>query len=209
MQISQSALFHLCCASFLLGILLALFYDFLYMTRLWLIPHKHCYTVPTIQKLKASRIGAKKSKKVSQKGFQITLFCEDVFFCTASAVAIILLLYWFNNGVFRVISPLCTALGFGLWQIGVSKGVRFVFEWVAFGIETVIYALLLPFKSLLALIIRIHRKTTQKRRYKRLTMQRQNYTQQQFKNIDRAAERLTETWMQKGDRRAKQRKKAV
>jgi hypothetical protein len=214
MQISQSALFWLCCASFLLGLLLALFYDLLYMTRLWTIPPKHRYCVPTIQKLQAPRIEEKKEHGKAPKGFRIALFVGDVFFCFVSAVAMILLLYWLNNGTFRAAAPLCAALGFGLWRISVSKVVRIAFQWLAFILETVIYTLLLPFKHLFKRVASVCRKNAQKKRYRRLAKQRENYTKQHLQNINRAAERLLpiniESRMQKGDRRAKaRRKKAV
>ena len=209
MQISQSALFRLCCASFLIGLLLALFYDFLYMTRLWLMPSNNRYTVPAIQNLRASRIKQKTAKK--RNALHVVLFISDVFFCLVSALAIILLLYWLNNGAFRAVAPLCMALGFGLWRISVSKGVRIAFQWFAFGIETVIYTLLIPLKRLFTLIVRICKKKAQKRRYKRLTKQRQNYTKQHLQNIDRTVEQLlpidVKTRMQKGDGRAKQNSK--
>ena len=216
MQISQSALFRLCCASFILGLLLAFFYDFLYMTRLWTIPPKHRYCVPAIQKFQAARIEGKKEKKKAPKGFRIALFFGDVFFCLVSALAVILLLYWLNNGSFRAAAPLCLALGFGLWRISVSKVVRVVFQWIAFILETTLYTLLLPIKRLFGLIAATYYRNAQKKRYRRLVKQRENYTKHHLQNIDRAAERLLpiniETGIRKGDRRAKtkrRRKKAV
>ena len=212
MQISQSALFRLCCASFLTGLLLALFYDFLYMTRLWLLPPNNRYTVPSIQKRYLPRI---KKKKKAKKGigFRIALFFGDVLFCFVSALAIILLLSWLNYGAFRAATPLGMALGFGLWRVSVSKGMRIAFQWFAFIIETVVYTLLLPIKRLFALIAKTYQRNAQKRRYKRQAKQRQIYTKQQLQNVEKAAERLfpinTQTRTQKGDGRAKQRKKAV
>lgn len=212
MQVSQSALFRLCCASFLAGVLLALFYDSLYMTRLWLLSPNNRYTVPAIQERYASRI---KNKKIPKKevGFRVALFVGDVFFCLVGALAIILLLYWLNNGAFRAAAPLCMALGFALWRISFSRGIRIVFQWGAFIIETVIYVLLLPIKRLLSTIVEACRRNAKKRRYRRLARKRQTYTKQILQNIDRAAERLlpidTQTRMLKGEGRAKQRKKAI
>ncbi len=211
MQISQSALFHLCCASFLIGLLLALLYDFLYMTRLWLMPSDKRYTVAAIQKLCTERIKKKTAKK--QKGLSVALFLGDVFFCLVSALAVILLLYWLNNGTFRAAAPLCMALGFGLFRMTVSKGVRTALQWLAFGIETVIYKLLMPFKHLFAWIAKICRRSAQKQRQKRLFKQRQTHTKKALQHIERAAVGLlpiyTNSSMQKGEGRAKQGKKAV
>lgn len=211
MQISQSALFRLCCASFLVGLLLAFFYDFLYMTRLWLIPSNRRYTVPLIQKFRAPRIKDGKSKK--RKGLQTAIFFGDIIFCFSGALAIILLLYWLNNGAFRAAAPLCIALSFGLWRMSVSNGVRIAFEWLAFSIETVIYTLLSPIKRLLGLVAKTYQKNAQIQREKRLAKQRNNYTKLVLLNVDRAAEKLllidVKAKMQKGESRAKQSKKAV
>ena len=212
MQISQSAIFRLCCASFLTGLLLALFYDLLYMTRLWLLPPDNRYTIPSIQKRYFSRIQKKKSHKKRIR-FHISRFFGDIFFCIVSALAIILLLYWLNNGAFRAAAPLVMALGFFLWRVSISKGIRFAFQWLAFITETVIYTLLLPLKRVVALIVTTYQKNALKRRHKRLAKQRQNYTKQQIQNVAKAAEKLLpidiKTIIPKGDGRAKQRKKAV
>lgn len=216
MQISQSALFRLCCASFGLGILSALFYDFLYMTRLWLIPPSQRYSLPTIQKLQTPRMKKRKRRKPRKNfpdSYQIALFLGDVFFCVVSALAMILLLYWLNNGAFRATAPLCMALGFGLWRTGVSKGVRIVFQWLAFAIETVIYTLSLPGKCLFNWIATTCRKSAQRRRNRCLKRQRENYTRQHLQNIDSTAKRFLQfdlkPRMQKGDKRAKAREKTV
>ncbi len=211
MQLSQSALFQLSCASFLAGFLLALFCDLLYMTRLWLMPSAIRYTAPTIQRLRASRV--KKGSCKKRKGLRVAIFFGDVLLCLVSAVTLILLLYWLNNGAFRAAAPLCMAVGFWLWHISISKGVRVTLQWLAFGIEMVIYALLMPVKLLFDAIAKTHKKNAQIRHKTRLAKERRNYTKQELQNIERAAERLLPTYSksrtQKGDNRAKQRKKAV
>ena len=211
MQLSQSALFYLSCASFLAGLLLSLFCDFLYMLRLWLIPYDIRYTVSAIQKLRSSR--AKKGKQKKQKGLKVLVFLSDVLFCLVGAITLILLLYWLNNGVFRAAAPLCMAVGFWLWHVSLSKCVRIVLQWLAFGIETVLYTLVMPIKRLFALMARTYKKNAQKRHLKHLAKQRQSYTKQELQSIEKAAERLlpiyTKPRTQKGDSRAKQRKKAV
>jgi hypothetical protein len=211
MQIEQSKLFYLLCASFLAGVLLALFYDFLYMTRLWLLPSDKRYTLTAIQKLRKSRVKKKSAKK--RIGFQIALFFGDVFFCIIAALTLILLLYWFNDGAFRAVAPLCVAFGFLLFRATASKGVRIVLQWLAFGVETVLYMLLMPFKRLFAWMARAYRRQALKQRQKRLYKQRRTHTKQEIEHIERAAHRLipdyTNVKMQKGEGRARKSKKTV
>ena len=211
MRLSQSALFQLCCASFLAGVILSFFYDFLYATRLFLMPSKCRYSVLTIQKLRASRI--KEGTKARKKGLRAAVFFCDVLFCLVSAITLVLLLYWLNNGSFRVAAPLCMSLGFYLCRISISRGIRWGFQWMAFGIETFILALCMPIKRLFIAIAAKCQKHAQKRRQKRLSIQRKKYTKQELTSIDKAAQRIlpidSKTRMQKGDNRATKSKKAV
>ena len=211
MQISQSAILRLCCASFLAGLFLALLYDVLYVTRLGLIPPNQRYTVPAIQNLYAPRI--KKETPFKTRRLRVTTFLDDLFFCIAVALTIILLLFWLNNGVFRAAAPLCAAIGFGLWRICLSKVGRTVLQWVAFGIETVVYTLLMPFKHLFALIAKACKAYTQKRRCRHLATLRQRITKRELQSIDKTAEKLSsnhiQTRMQKGEARAKQTQKSI
>ena len=211
MQTSQSTLFYLCCASFLAGLLLAIFYDLLYMMRLWLLPNEKRYTVATIQRLCALR--AKKGSGKRQIGFRIALFCGDVLFCIVGAVTLILLLYWLNDGAFRAAAPLCMALGFALWYLCLSRLSRMALQWVAFGVETVIDTLLLPVKRLVAVIVKISVQNAQQQKQKRLARHRQAYTRQALQHIERAVGALlftnTNLNMQKGEGRARKGKKAV
>lgn len=208
MQLSQSALFRLSCASFLAGLFLSLLLDLLYMTQLWAVPSNIRYSVPAVQRLRPQS-KAKKERSKSQKGVRISVFLGDVLFCIAGALTLILLLYWFNNGAFRAAAPLCMALGFWACHISLSKGVRIVLQWLAFGIERALLTLLLPVKW----VMQIYKKKAQKRRLVRLAKIRQGYTKKQLQSLEKAAEGLlpieTRNRMQKGEERAKQRKKAV
>ena len=211
MQISQSALLYLCVAGFLAGLMLALLYDLLYMMRLWVTPTEKRYRVRAIQRLRTSRI--KKGSRKKPKRMKVVLFLQDIFFCLACAITNILLLYWLNNGVFRAAAPICMAVGFWLWHISISKWVRAALEWLAFGIETVIYALLMPIKRLFAFFVKMCKKHAQKRHQKHLAKKRKTYTKQTLQNIERAQQTLLPTYTisrtQKGDGRAKRNKKAV
>ena len=214
MQISQSALFCLCCASFLAGILLSLFYDALYMMRLWSIPSDCRYTVTKINALRASR--TKKKTKGKRHLHRVSLFFGDILFCLVGALTLILLLYWLNNGAFRAAAPLCMALGFWLWHVSISKAARIAFQWLTFGIETAIRTLLIPIKCLTRWMAKIACKVIQKQRIKCRRKQRRTYTRKELEQIDRAVQRLlplynvSKTRMQKGASRAKaSSKKAV
>ena len=205
MQLSQSALFQLSCASFIAGLLLSFFCDILYMTRLWLIPSDIRYTVPAIQKRHASRVNKRVPKK--RRCLKIAIFLSDVLFCLVSAVTLILLLYWLNNGTFRAAAPFCMAIGFWLCHISISKWVRVTLQWLAFGIETVLYTLLLPIKRLFAWMAKTHKKNAQRRHLAHLSKQRQIYTKQELQNIEKAMGKLLpiriKTRRQKGDNLAK------
>ena len=190
---------------------MALFYDFLYMTRLWLLPSEKRYTVATIQRLRALRV--KKGSAKRQIGFRIALFCDDVLFCIVGAVTLILLLYWLNDGAFRAAAPLCMGVGFAVWYLCLSKLSRIALQWVAFGVETVIAALLLPIKRLVTAIVKISVQNAQKQRQKRLARRRKLYTRQELQHIERAVGVLlsvnTNLKIQKGEGRARKGKKAV
>lgn len=144
---------------------------------------------------------------------QIAIFLEDVLFCLAGALSLILLLYWFNNGVFRATAPMCMAIGFYLCHISISKVVRKVFQWIVFGAESFICILCLPFKCLYSTIVVSYKRDIENRRQKRKAKKRQVYTKQAFQSIDKAVEQLLpigeKSRMRKGDGSAKQRKEAV
>lgn len=175
------------------------------------MPSDNRYTVTTIQNLRSSRIKKRRSKK--QKKGRAALFAGDVLLCLVSALTIILVLYWLNNGAFRAAAPFTMAIAFALWRSSISKGIRVALQWVAFGIETVIYILLMPFKSLFTLLVKVFQKSAHKRQQKRLAKQRQTYTKKVMQQIDRDVERLLpiqiKTRTQKGDIHASQNKKAV
>ena len=188
MQLSQSALIRLFGASFIAGTLLALFCDVLYMLRLWLLPSNVRYTVPTIQKAIAKRV--KKGSVKTPKGLTIAVFFGDLLLCIVGAIALVLVLYWLNNGAFRITAPLCMAVGFMLWYISISKGVRILLQWVAFGIETAFYIFLKPFKLLFAWIVRKYKRNAQKHHLIRLAKARRIYTGKQLQNMGKTVATL-------------------
>ena len=211
MRFSQLTLFQLACASFFAGLMLSLVYDILYCTRMWLMPLQTRYTVPAIQKMRASRI--KKGSAHKQKLLSLVVFFDDVLFCIIGAITLILLLYWLNNGAFRATAPLFMTTGFFLWHISVSNGIRIVLQWALFGIETVIYTLFVPIKRLILWITEKCKRNARIKHQKRCAKKREAYTKQQIQSISATAEKLlpihVKNETQKGDNYAKHRKKAI
>ncbi len=195
MYISQLSLFRLFGASFLAGLALALFYDFLWATQLWFLPPSERYTAESIRKISAKQ--TKKTVCKKHKRRYVMRFLSDVIFCIVGAITIILLLYCFNNGAFRGAVPLCMVLSFGLWRVTLSKGVRVGLQWIAFGIETVIYTLLLPVKRLVAIIVNRCKKAAQRRQNKRFAKQRKAHTLYVIQNIDKDAAKLTSSFVER------------
>ena len=212
MQLSQQALLGLFVASFTAGLLLALFSDFLYTIRLWLMPSGRRYTVPSIQKRLAKR-AQKGSNRKSRRESPLILFLSDVLLCIVGAITLILVLYWFNNGAFRLEAPLCMSVGFYLWYRIASKGVRIILQWCLFAVETVFYTLSLPLQHLFVWAVRTHKKNVQKRRVIRFAKERKVYTQKQLQNVDRMTEMLLPIELKirkkKGDSNARKSKKTV
>ena len=211
MQFSQSAIFQLVCASFLAGLILALFCDVLYIARLWLKPPAIRYTVPAIQRIYARRI--KESVPKKHRGLRAAVFLHDLLLCLVGAITLILLLYRYNNGAFRAAAPLCAAVGFGMWFGLVSKGMRAALQWLTFCIEMAIYTLIMPLRRLLAWGVRAYKKNAQKRRLARLVKERKRYTKHVLRSIDKNVEGLLPIYersrMQKGERFARKTKKAI
>ena len=47
----------------------------------------------------------KKETLKKSKSLRVTIFGDDVLICLMGAIALILLLYWHNNGAFRAAAP--------------------------------------------------------------------------------------------------------
>ena len=191
--------------------MLSIFYDLLYSSRLWLMPSQRRYTVPAIQKMHKVRI--KKGNASNQKLLSIAVFLGDVLFCIVSAITLILLRYWLNNGAFRAGAPLLMILGFFLWRVSLSEGFRIALQWSVFGTETVVRVLFMPFKRLFTCVLEKVKAHLKARHKKHCEKQRRSYTKNEFQNIAKTAERLLplppKNRMQKGDDHAKHRKKAI
>ena len=188
MHLSQFALFRLCVASLCAGGFLSLLFDLLRTMRIWLTSPYQRYAVPKIQSLYYPRLKSKKAK--NRRGLQVVIFFEDILFCVVGAIVLVLLLYWLNNGAFRAIAPLCMLLGFVFYRISISKRVRTLLQWIAFGVETLLYWCCLPFKYLLAIVIAKAKQKVQKHHLKLLIKRRKNFTTKELKSIDKAANKL-------------------
>ena len=188
MQLSQSAILMLFAASFAAGASVAFLADVFYTLRLPLLPQNRRYTVPAIQKVlqKRPQSGNKKGKR----GIAVALFMGDVLLCLAGAIALILILYCFNNGVFRAVAPLSFAVGLAVWHFYLAKWACIILEWLAFCIETLIYTLLLPIRCLAALCIKLCQANARKRRAHCQKRQRQIHTDRELQSIDKKAHTL-------------------
>ena len=146
------------------------------------------YTVPAIQKMRTPRI--KKGSTEKPKILTFVVFFNDVLFCAIGAITLILLLYWLNNGAFRAAAPLYMTMGFFLWHISASKGIRIAMQWIAFGVESLICTLCIHVKHLFSWIVEKHRMKLQVKRKKRCVKKREIYTKRQFQSIGTTVEKL-------------------
>jgi hypothetical protein len=175
-------------ASFAAGGFVAFLADAFYVLRLPLMPQHRRYTVPAIQKAVQSRPQTGGAK--GRKSIAVALFCTDVLLCLIGAIALILILYCFNNGVFRAVAPLSFAVGVTVWHFYLSKWARILLQWIVFGIETLIYVLLLPIRRIIALCIKLCKANAQKRHKRRQKRQRQIHTDRELQSIDKASQAL-------------------
>lgn len=110
MEISQRLLCFLFLASFAFGILLGLFYDFLYLLRFFVFHPSGRET--TVADLKSVRLGMP---------VRIFLFLEDLIFILCGGTGLLLLVYLINDGVFRLWGPGGMLAGFYVYRVTVSS----------------------------------------------------------------------------------------
>ena len=208
MYLSQTAILVLFAASFLAGVLVAFLGDVFYMLRLPLLPQGNRYTVTAI--LRAMRKRMEKGCKKPSKWLSVAVFLGDVFLCLTGAIALILILYGFNNGVFRAVAPLSFGAGVAVWHFCFSKWARILLQWFAFGIETFIYMLLWPIRRFFTWVIKFLKASIRKRCMIAWQKQRAHKTSIELQNIDATAQTLlcflTKSRMQKGDTNARKNK---
>ena len=132
MEISQKLLCLLCLVSAGAGVIMGLFYDVLYMTRVMCGLHikKQCVsTCPECdQHTDVSCATRKKSVRLHSAFSSVVLFVEDVIFFLVCGVCVVLILYFVNDGQFRFFVPLGLASGFFVYKMTVGRLVRALLE---------------------------------------------------------------------------------
>lgn len=110
MEISQRLLCFLFLASFAFGILLGLFYDFLYLLRFFIFPPSARKTATT-------------DSRNLRLGIPVRIFCffEDLIFILFGGMGLLLLVYLINDGVFRLWGPGGLLAGFYVYRVTVSS----------------------------------------------------------------------------------------
>jgi len=159
MEISQTAIFFFCIASFVIGFLLGVFYDI--SAVLPAIGGKNfCFslrqklseiTLPIIKrKIKAG----KSNIKEFTVGF--TVFLHDLIFMIFSGAAVSVIVYRFNNGIWRIHCIVCIILGFAFYRIifrypvlVLAEILRFVLCCIVLYIICLLY---IPIKALIGFI---------------------------------------------------------
>lgn len=149
MAISQSALAWLCLYGFLLGIALGAVYDFLRITRAFL---GVCYSNRAVARLKEIHLPLLSPKKERKKygALSVIVFLQDFLFMLFSGVMLILLFYEMNNGKFRFLAIICTAIGFLLYHHTLGRLVMLFSQVIVFLLETAfrytVFFVCLPFR---------------------------------------------------------------
>ena len=110
MEISQRLLCFLFLASFAFGILLGLFYDFLYLLRFFIFHSSG-----------RERAAADLRRVRSGMPVRIFLFFEDLIFIFFGGMGLLLLIYLINDGVFRLWGPGGLLAGFYVYRVTVSS----------------------------------------------------------------------------------------
>lgn len=85
------------------------------------------------------------STKVKNFFLNVLIFIQDILLLVASAIGVVLLNYYFNQGRFRIYTVLAVLLGFLLYYFTVGKLVMFCSEGVVFifrAVLTVVFVLI-------------------------------------------------------------------
>jgi hypothetical protein len=149
MSISQAALGRLFGYAFLLGAILAFCYDLLRLTRIFFGVH---YCRRGAKRLHEIRLPFIKpyGRRTERRALGIVVFFEDLFFCIASAIAVILLLFQYNNGKFRFPVLIVIGVGFLIYRATLGRAFLLLSEVIAFCIEVcfkyTVYFITLPFR---------------------------------------------------------------
>ncbi len=112
MEISQKLLCFLFLSSFAVGAALGMVYDLFYLSRLLLgFPKGTSESLPS----------QGKRTKITKALGACLLFMEDFFFILLSGVCLLLLLYFVNDGQFRIGAPLGLGCGFFVYRVTLGR----------------------------------------------------------------------------------------
>jgi hypothetical protein len=64
----------------------------------------------------------------------VVLFCGDLFFCLACFAAVELILFYFNDGAFRLLVPVLLLAGVALWRYTAARAMALFAAWLAYAL---------------------------------------------------------------------------
>ena len=186
MRLSQSAIFALYAASFLLGIALGLLYDGLRITRIFL-GESYSAEAALFWERELPWIG--KVRKKRRKGaLRALVFAEDFLFCLVAGVLQILLFYQLQNGNVRIPAILLALIGFFAYRATVGRPIMWCSERIAFcaacAVRYVLYVFLWPARTVRSLLRRLcSRAITAIRKRKRISYTKRLLSDPSFEGL--------------------------
>ena len=186
MGISQSAIGALYLYAILLGLILGAVYDCLRITRVFLGNHYSHRAARRLQEIKLPLLHKAKPRGESS-ALGLIVFFQDLLFCLFAGVALVLLLYGFNNGKFRLFVVICSCLGFLIYRGTFGKLVMLFSEVIAFSLETTFryffFFISFPFRFLKRMLVKKGRELSQRNAQKRQRKARVRYTERQTRAL--------------------------
>ena len=143
--------------TFFCGVAMGIVYDVLRLSRVMLGFHYISSKSALIKNKFTERFPIKNNIDITNKiSFKIILFFEDLAFVLAFALVFILVLFYGNSGIFRLVFLIAIVLGFFAYYFSLGKITILFFDvWVIY-IRTLvcylIYYLLLPFRYIMGKI---------------------------------------------------------
>ena len=158
MEISQSALARLWLYAFLLGVGLGAVYDAFRIFRVFL---GISYSKHFSERLNAVRLPLlpPRARTHPSRILPAVVLAQDVLFGILAGVGVVILFYWFNNGILRLPAIFCTVLGFFVYRMTLGRLVMLLSQVIAALIEWffryLFFFVTLPFRLLLKLVRRM------------------------------------------------------
>ena len=133
MEVSQYDLARMLLAALLCGLVMGVLYDALRLTRMWMgaeLPPRaqrlrKLLSLPQQLKWSAIKAKAPKNKKLTDAARSVILFVEDVLFCLAFAIMVVLLLYKANDGQLRLSAVVVLLVGLTVYLMTLGRLVRY------------------------------------------------------------------------------------